>query len=113
MVDRAVGVQNFNNSSFNQFNFIQVLTESEYMLQFAYKDIDMVVVNMQVAKTNKFKIAKKLIRKCINSLITIVFSHRVKLCNFTQFYYSGFIRVSIGSLDYILGILYPDDKEIY
>jgi PleD family two-component response regulator len=73
LINRVTGSQNLNNSSFKQFQFTQVLTESECMLQFAYKDIDTIIVNLQVAKVNEFKIAKKLNQKCINSFIPIVF----------------------------------------
>ncbi len=103
LVDQAAGLQNFNNSSFKQFNFIQVLTESECMLQFAYKDIDMVIVNLQVAKANGFKIAKNLNQKCINSLIPIVFVSSKQISNKE----AKFI-FKIGALDILIQPINPE-----
>lgn len=76
LVDHPVGLQDFNNPNYQQFNIIQALTQFEIMMQFSNNEIAIVMINFQEAKINEFKIAKLLHQKCKSSDIPIIyFSH--------------------------------------
>ncbi len=81
LVDHSSGLQNFNNPNYHQFNIIQALTQFEVMMQFSNYEIEIVIINLQEAKANEYKIAKLLNQKCRNLNIPIIYLSTENISN--------------------------------